>query len=267
MTSKFVKSVEPIMKDGNIVGYEITYVEIDGGELKTSKECFYNQISVVPKYEDGVWRWYIRTLQYDETGKVILDQNGHPLYADAEIVNVDGNQFIPRIAYYNGKLYVSKPGASQNIAEDVGKLDQYWEEIVEIRDVNTGGSTEQSWITGVTNNSGEPYVSINFKDGSSIKIRKYVDEPVIKFVASENDTNIEITSFTVPDGHSSGTVTFTISGSFIGEPTVKAVCEGNWTSANVDVVTFSEGTDYIGTVEVHPWTAYATCARRSTVVD
>ena len=130
-------------------------------------------------------------------------------------------------------------------------LEEYWTPVVEIRAVSSDGeSTENDWITGVTNSEAHPYVTINFKEGDPIQLLKYVSEPTVTFTNLTGEN-----SFTVPQGAASAAVEFTVKGSFTAVPAIKAVCEGNWTSGNVTVIPSSEG--YSCSVDVAPTTAYA----------
>lgn len=156
----YITNVSPVRKDGEVIGYTISFAESDTITIyhgENGKDGYIPHIGVM-KDTDGIYYWTV-------DGEWLLDDNGNKIKA----VGIDGTHSItPQLKIENGYWFVSYDNGSTWI--ELGKATG--EDGVDGSDGEDGDSI----FTGVTQD--DKYVYFNLADGTMITLPKHDKENI-----------------------------------------------------------------------------------------
>lgn len=162
----YITNVSPVRKDGEIIGYTITFAHSDTITIyngENGKDGYVPNVGVM-KDTDGIYYWTV-------DGEWLLDDNGNKIKA----VGIDGTHSItPQLKIENGYWFVSYDNGSTWI--ELGKATG--EDGVDGSNGEDGSDGEDgdSIFSGVTQD--DEYVYFNLADGTMITLPKHDKENI-----------------------------------------------------------------------------------------
>ena len=162
----YITNVSPVRKEGEVIGYTISFAESDTITIyhgENGKDGYIPHIGVM-KDTDGIYYWTV-------DGEWLLDDNGNKIKA----IGIDGTHSItPQLKIENGYWFVSYDNGSTWI--ELGKATG--EDGVDGSDGEDGsvGEDGDSIFSGVTQD--DEYVYFNLADGTMITLPKHDKENI-----------------------------------------------------------------------------------------